>query len=174
MGNSDNSEMKGISSALGPGILWRDYMKTVVGGLPATWYDKPAGIVDRVVCVNPVLMGGNGSGALPGPNCPASYRFTEHYVEGTEPKTNDADFYTSCGIRLVAPFSDWQPYYNSWASGAVSGSYSYGRFSWTICGFAPKPSASPSGLPTPPGGATPPPVGRTPIPTPLPKPTKKP
>jgi len=173
MGNSDNSEMRGISSALGPGILWRDYMKTVVGGLPATWYDKPAGIVDRVVCVNPSLMGGNGSGVLPGPNCPASYRFTEHYVEGTEPKTNDADFYTSCGIRLVAPFSDWQPYYNSWAAGAVSGSYSYGRFSWTICGFAPKPSASPSGGPSVPG-ATPPPVGRTPIPTPQPKPTKRP
>ena len=25
MGNSDNSEMRGISSALGPGVLWRDY-----------------------------------------------------------------------------------------------------------------------------------------------------
>jgi membrane peptidoglycan carboxypeptidase len=173
MGNSDNSEMKGISSALGPGVLWRDYMKTVVGGLPATWYDKPAGIVDRVVCVNPNLMGGNGSGMLPGPYCPG-YRFTEHYVEGTEPKTNDADFYTSCGIRLVAPFSDWQPYYNAWASGAVSGAYSYGRFSWSICGFAPKPSASPSGGPSLPPGATPPPVGRTPIPTQAPKPTKKP
>jgi len=170
MGNSDNSEMHGISSALGPGILWRDYMKTVVGGLPATWYDKPAGIVDRVVCVNPTLLGGNGSGTLPGPNCPASYRFTEHYVEGTEPKTNDADFYTSCGIRLVAPFADWQPYYNSWAAGAVSGTYSYGRFSWTICGFAPKPSESPSPNPF----ATPPPVGRTPIPTVPPRPTKKP
>ena len=176
MGNSDNSEMHGISSALGPGILWRDYMKTVVGSLPATWYDKPAGIVDRVVCVNPNLMGGNGSGALPGPNCPASYRFTEHYVEGTEPKTNDSDFYTSCGIRLVAPFSDWQPYFNSWASGAVSGAYSYGRFSWSICGFAPKPSASPSGLPGSdlPPGATSPPGGRTPIPTQAPRPTKKP
>jgi len=170
MGNSDNSEMHGISSALGPGILWRDYMKTVVGGLPATWYDKPAGIVDRVVCVNPTLLGGNGSGTLPGPNCPASYRFTEHYVEATEPKTNDADFYTSCGIRLVAPFADWQPYYNSWAAGAVSGTYSYGRFSWTICGFAPKPSESPSPNPF----ATPPPVGRTPIPTVPPRPTKKP
>src|SRR5437867_2027396 len=170
MGNSDNSEMHGISSALGPGILWRDYMKTVVGGLPATWYDKPAGIVDRVVCVNPSLLGGNGSGMLPGPSCPASYRFTEHYVEGTEPKTNDADFYTSCGIRLVAPFADWQPYYNSWAAGAVSGTYSYGRFSWTICGFAPKPSESPSPNPF----ATPPPVGRTPIPTVPPRPTKKP
>ena len=175
MGNSDNSEMKSISSALGPGILWRDYMKTVVGGLPATWYDKPAGIVDRTVCVNPNLMGGNGSGVLPGPNCPASYRFNEHYVEGTEPKTNDADFYTSCGIRLVAPFSDWQPYYNSWAAGAVSGSYSYGRFSWTICGFAPKPSAAPSPSGGPPNpNTTPPPVGRTPIPTQAPKPTKKP
>ena len=171
MGNSDNSEMRGISSALGPGVLWRDYMKTVVGGLPATWYDKPAGIVDRVVCINPSLMGGNGSGVLPGPNCPASYRFTEHYVEGTEPRSNDADFYTSCGIRLVAPFSDWQPYYNTWASGAVSGSFSYGRFSWTICGFTPKPSVSPSpsGFPF----ATPP-VGRTPIPTPPPRQTKRP
>ena len=172
MGNSDNSEMHGISSALGPGILWRDYMKTVVGGLPATWYDKPAGIVDRVVCVNPTLLGGNGSGTLPGPNCPASYRFTEHYVEGTEPKTNDADFYQACGIRLIAPFADWQPYYNSWAAGAVSGTYSYGRFSWSICGFAPKPSESPSASPNPFG--TPPPVGRTPIPTVPPRPTKKP
>src|SRR5438132_3337772 len=26
MGNSDNSDMRGISSALGPGVLWRDYM----------------------------------------------------------------------------------------------------------------------------------------------------
>jgi membrane peptidoglycan carboxypeptidase len=172
MGNSDNSEMRGISSALGPGILWRDYMKTVVGGLPATWYDKPAGIVDRVVCVNPNLRGGNGSGMLPGPYCPG-YRFTEHYVEGTEPKTNDADFYTGCGIRLVAPFSDWQIYYNQWAAGAVSGAYSYGRFSWSICGFAPRPSAAPSPSGGPPN-ATPPPVGRTPIPTPQPKPTKKP
>jgi hypothetical protein len=52
----------------------------------------------------------------------------------------------------VAPFSDWQPYFNSWASGAVSGTYSYGRFSWTICGFAPKPSPSPSGAPGGGGG----------------------
>lgn len=175
MGNSDNSEMRGISSALGPGVLWRDYMKTVVGGLPVTWYDKPAGIVDRVVCVNPSLTGGNGSGMLPGPGCPASYRLTEHYVEGTEPKTNDADFYTSCGIRLVAPFADWQQYYNSWAAGAVSGQFSYGRFSWNICGFAPKPAPSdPPGVGVPPG-QTSPPGGRTPIPTPQPpKPTKRP
>lgn len=105
---------------------------------------------------------------------------TENYVEGTEPKSNDSDFYTSCGIRLVAPFADWQGFYNKWASEAVSGARSYGRFSWNICGFAPKPSTSPSTSPGTggPPGATSPPGGRTPIPTPQntprPNPTKKP
>src|SRR5437899_3399874 len=173
MGNSDNSEMVGISSALGPGVLWRDYMKTVVGGLPVVWYNRPDGIVDKTVCVNPALMGGNGSGALPGPNCPASFRFTEHYVAGTEPTTNDSDFYTSCRIRLIAPFAHRQSSYNAWASGAVSGAYSYGRFYWSICGFAPRPVA-PSALPGASGGPSPGPSGAPPRPTEPPKPTRRP
>ncbi|HUQ41998.1 MAG TPA: hypothetical protein VM052_05805, partial [Candidatus Limnocylindrales bacterium] len=75
--------------------------------------------------------------------------------------------------------ADWQKDYNTWAAGAVAGQYSYGRFNWQICGFAPKASAPPStspgaGSPGPaPSGAT-----RTPVPTPVPtqppKPTKKP
>src|SRR5207249_9930284 len=95
MGNSDNSEMTGISSALGPGVLWRDYMKTVVGALPPDWYPRPPGIVDKTVCVNPVLRGGNGSGLLPGPNCPGTFKFTEHFVQGIVPTTDDRHFYTS-------------------------------------------------------------------------------
>jgi hypothetical protein len=99
---------------------------------------------------------------------------TENYVEGTEPKTNDADFYTGCGIRLVAPFADWQDDYNRWAGGAVSGAYSYGRFSWNICGFAPRPTAAPSQSPgTSNPGATQPPRN-TPRPTATPRPTKRP
>src|SRR5438034_3189453 len=174
MGNSDNSEMRGISSALGPGVLWRDYMKTVVGGLPVKWYDRPEGIVDKVVCMNPALMGGNGSGLLPGPNCPGTFRFTEHFVQGTEPTTDDRGFYTSCGIRMVAPFADWQGAYNGWASGAVSGRFSYGLFFWTICGFVPKPSESPS--PSPGGPTGPPNATQPPFPTqpPRPTPTRKP
>ena len=171
MGNSDNSEMRGISSALGPGVLWRDYMKTVVGGLPVTWYAKPDGIVTVTVCTNPSLLGGNGSGELPGPNCPSNFRRPEFFIDGTQPKKNDADFYTSCGINLKAPFADWQADYNKWAATAVSGARSYGRFSWTICGFAPKPSESPSASPgasgqpgTSPGPPQPPPP-RTPAPT---------
>ena len=175
MGNSDNSEMRGISSALGPGVLWRDYMKTVVGALPPDWYPRPSGIVDKVVCVNPSLYGGNGSGELPGPNCPAGFRFTEHFVEGTEPRTNDAGFYTSCGINLRAPFSDWQGAFGAWAQGAVNGTYSYGRFSWQICGVEAKPSGSPSGVP---GGPGPSPTGpprqtQPPRPTPTPRPTNQ-
>jgi membrane peptidoglycan carboxypeptidase len=174
MGNSDNSEMRGISSALGPGILWRDYMKTVVASVPPDWYPRPEGIVDRTVCVNPSKYGGNGSGLLPGPNCPG-FRWTEQYVQGTEPTSDDRNFYTSCGINLRAPFSDWQADYNRWASGAVSGTYSYsGRFSWRICGFAPKPSESPSPSPSPGASGQPnpsQPPGRA---TPTPKPTKKP
>ncbi len=165
MGNSDNSEMRGITSAMGPGVLWRDYMKTVVGGLPVVWYPKPAGIVQRTVCVNPSLMGGNGSGELPGPFCPPSFRRAEFFVEGTEPKKNDADFYTSCGILLRAPFADWQRDYNTWAAQAVAGQHSYGRYSWQICGFA---RASPS----PSAGASP--SAPPPKPTPTPRPTKRP
>src|SRR5437868_4575952 len=162
MGNSDNSEMHGISSALGPGILWRDYMKTVVASLPVEWYPRPEGIVDRTVCVNPIKTGGNGSGLLPGPYCPSNFRWTEQYVQGTEPTTDDRNFYTSCGINLRAPFADWQADYNRWASGAVSGAYSYGRFSWRICGFAPRPIEAPS--PSPGSSGTPnstQPPGRT-------------
>jgi membrane peptidoglycan carboxypeptidase len=180
MGNSDNSEMRGISSALGPGVLWRDYMKTVVGGLPVTWYPKPAGIVTATVCVNPALMGGNGSGDLPGPGCPANFRKTENFIEGTQPKKNDADFYVGGCINLRAPFPDWQADYNKWAVGAVSGQYSYGRFSWNICGVAPKPSPTASGqtFTMPPGVTNPPgintPTPRPPQPTAPPQPTKKP
>jgi membrane peptidoglycan carboxypeptidase len=177
MGNSDNSEMHGISSALGPGVLWRDYMKTVVGGLPVVWYPKPAGVVTVTVCTNPSLMGGNGSGELPGPNCPSNFRRAENFIAGTEPKKNDSDFYTSCGINLRAPFPDWQKDYNAWAAGAVSGAYSYGRFSWQICGFAPKPSVDPnaSGSPGPSGSGGPRPSATPPpAPTQPPRPTKKP
>jgi membrane peptidoglycan carboxypeptidase len=171
MGNSDNSEMRGITSAMGPGVLWRDYMKTVVGGLPVAWYPRPEGIVDATVCVNPSLYGGNGSGDLPGPGCPSNFRKVEHYIQGTEPKKNDADFYVGGCINLRAPFADWQPYYNKWAAEAVAGARSYGRFSWNICGVAPKPSASPSasGAPRPSGAPTPQPTQ-----PPAPKPTKRP
>ena len=185
MGNSDNSEMTGISSALGPGILWRDYMKTVVGGLPPDEFKRPAGIVDRVVCINPALTGGNGSGRLPGPNCPSNFRWTEQFVQGTEPTADDRSIYLGGCYLLTTPFPDWQKDIARWAGAANGGAYNYGRFNWNICGYAPaRPSGSPSAAPQPsanPPGApviTPPPglpiITPPPQPTPPPPPTKKP
>ena len=175
MGNSDNTEMNGISSALGPGILWRDYMKTVVGSLPPDDFKRPAGIVDKVVCVNPALTGGNGSGKLPGPNCPSSFRWTEQYVQGTEPTSDDRDVYLPGCYKITIPFADWAADIAKWAAGANAGSYNYGRFSWSICGYgAAKPSGSPSGSPGPSQPGQPPaPTPKPPIVTP-PPPTKKP
>ena len=174
MGNSDNSEMSGISSALGPGILWRDYMKIVTGDLPPDEFKRPAGIVDRVVCINPALTGGNGSGKLPGPNCPSNYRWTEQYVQGTEPTSDDRDVYLPGGCYKIAiPFADWAPDIAKWANAANAGAYNYGRFNWNICGYAAKPSSSPSASPGDPTPA-PPPGQSTPPPRPTPQPSKKP
>jgi membrane peptidoglycan carboxypeptidase len=179
MGNSDNTEMNGISSALGPGILWRDYMKIVTGGLPPDDFKRPAGIVDKVVCVNPALTGGNGSGLLPGPNCPSNYRWTESYVQGTEPTSDDRNVYLTGGCyKINIPFSDWSGAIGKWAGIANAGGFSYGRFNWNICGYAAQPSGSPSGSPGGPS-PTPPQPGQsgpprpTPQPTPPPKPTDK-
>lgn len=153
MGNADNSKMVGITSALGPGVLWRDYMKTVVGRLPPVWYQRPVNVVDRVVCVNPALMGGNGSGKLPGPNCPSSFRRSEIFVSGTEPRTDDRDVYLAGGCyKLVAHFADWQPFANTWAANA--GKLSGGRFGGSFCGITtasacPSLGASPTGAPGP-------------------------
>ncbi|HET8569698.1 MAG TPA: transglycosylase domain-containing protein [Candidatus Limnocylindria bacterium] len=180
MGNANNEEMRGISSAMGPGQLWRDYMKTVVGGLPVEWYERPAGVVEKVVCVNPGIMGGNGSGKLPGSKCPAGFRKTEVFVQGTEPTTNDDTFWASPGcINLRAHFPDWQAFANRWGAGANGGLYSYGRFNWCIAGVgSTRPSGSPSASPGTPGSPTAPPRATQPpaatLPPRTPAPTKKP
>ena len=178
MGNSDNSEMNGISSALGPGILWRDYMKIVTGALPPDEFKRPAGIVDKVVCVNPALTGGNGSGKLPGPNCPSGFRWTEQYVQGTEPTSDDRDVYLAGGCyKINIPFADWAGDIAKWAGAANGGAYTYGRFSWNICGYgATKPSGSPgaSGSPGGPSPNPPQPGQGGPAPMPTPRPTGPP
>ncbi|MDE3192979.1 MAG: transglycosylase domain-containing protein [Chloroflexota bacterium] len=153
MGNADNSAMRGITSAMGPGVLWRDYMRSVVGGLPAVWYQRPEDVTSVTVCVNPAPMGGNGSGKLPGPGCPWGYRRTEVYVKGTEPTTNDADVYYGSCYHVVAHFPDWQRYANAWVAGTPK------RYGGSYCGTAgvvspvttpsPTPSSSERASPSP-------------------------
>ena len=154
MGNADNSQMYGVSSAMGPGVLWRDYMSKLVGGMPVVWYKQPADVVHEVVCENPSLYGGNGSGLLPGPGCPAAWRKDEVFVAGTQPTINDSSVMINGCYRVFAAFPDWQGYVNAWIANhsAASGgrmNYCYipGAYAPIPPGFAPPPSPKPSATP---------------------------
>ncbi|HEX9268610.1 MAG TPA: transglycosylase domain-containing protein [Candidatus Limnocylindria bacterium] len=182
MGNSNGDLMQGISSALGPGILWRDYMKEIFTGFEAADWKRPAGIVDATVVVSPGAFGGYGSGLLPSNLSPFAAK--EIFVKGTEPRKVDDWFTPGCvgadGTQKVAmqikesgPAS-WKPYTDQWIREAMAGAHSYGRFSWNLRTGEPCPSPSPTPSPTPspsalPSFTLPPrptlPGGRTPVPT---------
>ena len=146
MGNSDNSQMYGISSAMGPGVLWREFMKEAIGQLqlPDSWYARPEGIVEKTVCVRPGLTGGVGSGLLPGPNCPSSWRTVEKYIAGTEPKTDDSAFFGRGCVNAAAERPEWLPDVMKWAQ-----AYKNYRLGMPICGVSLRP-AQPADTPAPP------------------------
>ena len=155
MGNSNGDQMQGISSAIGPGLLWRDYMKEIFADFPATDWKRTANIVEASVVTAPGAFGGYGSGLLPSSVSPFATK--EIFVKGTEPRKVD-DWYTSgCSgpdgsqrvamqIKEVGP-SAWKPYTDQWINEAIAGGRSYGRYSWNLfppSGQCPSPSPSPS------------------------------
>jgi len=186
--------MEGISSAIGPGLLWRDYMKEIFADFPATDWKRPANIVDVSVVTAPGAFGGYGSGLLPSSLTPFSTK--EIFVKGTEPRKVD-DWYTAgCAgpgdqqrvamqIKEVGPAA-WKPYTDQWITEAIAGGRSYGRYSWNLfppTGRCPSPSPTASpGTPSPtaprPSGSGLPtntiPIFTPPGRTPTPKPTKTP
>jgi membrane peptidoglycan carboxypeptidase len=189
MGNSDGDPMEGISSAIGPGLLWRDYMKEIFADFPATDWKRPSNIIEASVVTAPGAFGGYGSGLLPSSLTPFSTK--EIFVKGTEPRKVD-DWYgagcTGAGgsqrvamtVKEVGPAA-WKPYTDQWITEAIAGSRSYGRYSWNLfppSGQCPSPSPSASAgtpSPTPPFGTPVP--SRTPggpPPTPIPTATLPP
>ncbi|HVR88534.1 MAG TPA: transglycosylase domain-containing protein [Candidatus Limnocylindria bacterium] len=179
MGNSNGDLMRGISSAIGPGLLWRDYMREILEGFPATDWKRPANVVDGTVVAASGAFGGYGSGLLPSSLTPFSTN--EIFVKGTEPRKVD-DWYTAgCAgsdgsqkvamdIKEVGPAA-WKLDRDRWIREAIAGQHSYGRYSWNLrppdgtCA-SPSPSASATPSSTPPGGSTPtPPPIFTPPPT---------
>ena len=197
MGNSNGEAMHGISSALGPGILWREYMKEILNGFPATDWQRPPNIVEANVVVAPGAYGGYGSGLLPSNLTPFSSR--EIFVKGTEPRKVD-DWYTAgcvsadgsqkvaMEIKEVGPAS-WKPDRDRWIREAMAGGHTYGRYTWNLrldgaCpSVSPSPSASSTPSPTPPRPSvtlppiitpTVPPITLPPSPRPTPAPTRTP
>lgn len=79
VGNTDNESMKNVTGLSGAAPIWNAVMRKYHQGLPATWYDRPPGIVNQTVCVP--------SGLLPTPECQSQRN--EMFVAGTEPTLPD-------------------------------------------------------------------------------------
>ncbi len=200
MGNNNGDPMSSVdfSSAMGPGQLWRDYMKEALADTPKSDWARPANIVTASVVVSPGAFGGYGSGLLPSDLSPFSS--TENFIKGTQPAQKDDWFVQGCpaadGSRKVAlqlkekAPPEWQRYTDQWVKDANAGKHTYGRYSWNVMGSgpcptfspSPSPSASPSPSPARSGSPSPrpsssglpvptvplPPLTPTPVPSPTP------
>jgi membrane peptidoglycan carboxypeptidase len=168
MGNSNGDPMssRDFNSAMGPGQLWRDYMKEALADTPASDWPRPANVVSGTVVSAPGAFGGYGSGLAPSNLSPFSS--TEWFIKGTEPTKTDDWFVAGCvqpdGSTKVsmkindtrAPAS-FQRYTDQWIRDAIGGKHAYGRYTWTLMGPDPCPTPSLTPVPT-----------RTPSPTPVP------
>lgn len=182
MGNSNGDLMsqRDFFSAMGPGQLWRDYMKQVLADTPVKDWTKPDDVVTVNVVTAPGAFGGYGSGMLPSKLSP--FATPELFLKGTEPHDVDnwyvagcpkPDGSTSVGmhIREVGP-PVWKAYTDRWIAEAQKGGHTYGRYHWDLVTSetcpSPSPTPKPSVTPTPrsSGPATPTPSGQTPSPTP--------
>ncbi|MBM4420793.1 MAG: penicillin-binding protein [Chloroflexi bacterium] len=187
MGNSNGDFMSGISSALGPGILWREYMREIYMGFPASDWQRPTNIVEASVVVAPGAYGGYGSGLAPSSVSPFASR--EVFVRGTEPRKIDDWYALGCGgssgalpvpgdgtavtleLKEGGP-AQWKADRDRWTRDAMAGLHSYDRYRWNLrlegsCLASPSPPASPSGSPRPPSspsGSPRPPATATPSP----------
>jgi membrane peptidoglycan carboxypeptidase len=159
MGNSNGDPMssRDFSSAMGPGQLWRDYMKEALADTPKEDWARPANIVTANVVSAPGAFGGYGSGLLPSGLSPFS--MSENFVKGTQPARQDDWWVQGCpqadGSRKVAlqlkegAPAEWQRYTDAWVADANAGRHTYGRYSWNVLGSQPCPTPSPSPSPTP-------------------------
>ena len=160
MGNSNGDPMssRDFFSAMGPGQLWRDYMKEVLADTPPADWPKPANVVSASIVSAPGAFGGYGSGLLPSSLTPFS--MSEWFVKGTEPAKVDDWFVQGCPapdgttkvamkIQDVRAPALFQRYTDAWIRGAIAGGFSYGRYTWNLVGPDPCPTPSPTPTPTP-------------------------
>ncbi|MEM7539665.1 MAG: transglycosylase domain-containing protein, partial [Chloroflexota bacterium] len=81
VGNTDNESMKNVTGLSGAAPIWNAVMRKYHENEPTRWYDRPAAITSRAICIP--------SGLLPSPSCPGSRQRTEIFVPGTEPTLTD-------------------------------------------------------------------------------------
>ncbi len=168
MGNSDGTPMVShdFFSAMGPGQLWREYMKAVLKDVKEEDWPRPAGIVDGNVAAAPGAVGGYGSGLLPSSLTP--FVTTEHFIKGTVPARQDDWFQIGCTGKVVMVVREpgpasWHADTAAWVTQAMAGRHGYNRYNWPSLLSTGMPCATPSPTPTPSPSGIP---GFTPFPTP--------
>ncbi|MBM4421124.1 MAG: hypothetical protein FJ034_06000 [Chloroflexi bacterium] len=175
MGNANSLPMsdRDFSSAMGPGQLWRDYMREALADQPVLDWERPASVLSAKVVSAPGAFGGYGSGNVV-PSALSPFSSDEWFLRGTEPRRAD-DLYTqACGkvaLRVLDQEAAWQKYADLWVKEANEGKQSYGRYTWSVIGSAGcvQPTATPA--PTLPPGTTFPPGFNFPaVPSPTPRP----
>jgi membrane peptidoglycan carboxypeptidase len=183
MGNSNGDLMssRDFSSAMGPGVLWRDYTKEILANVEPKDWERPANVVSANVVLAPGAFGGYGSGMAPSGLSP--FATSELFLRGTEPRSSDTWYVPGCakedgstavGMRIREIGQPvWQQYTQLWIDQARAGGHSYGRYGWNLVGEEPCPTPSPTPSPTATPTETPEPT-RTPRPTPTPRPTRTP
>ncbi len=159
MGNNDGEPMsqRDFFSAMGPGVLWREYMKEVLANVEAKDWEKPQNVVTANVVSAPGAFGGYGSGLLPSKLTP--FATPELFVKGTEPRTTDSWYVQGCpkpdgtatvGMRIrEVGQATWAGYTQRWIADAKKGGHSYGRYTWSLVSEEPCPSPSPTPSPSP-------------------------
>lgn len=81
VGNSDNSEMEGVSGITGAAPIWHDIMEKALEGKPASNFTRPPGIIDAEVCAT--------TGRAPSPQCPPDKRIREVFKSDQGPLPAD-------------------------------------------------------------------------------------
>ncbi len=66
VGNSDNSEMQGVSGITGAAPIWHDLIEKALEGKPATDFVRPPGVIEAEICTT--------TGRAPSPSCPPDKR----------------------------------------------------------------------------------------------------
>lgn len=79
-GNTSHEAMRNVTGLTGAAPIWAQAMRSFLSGQPKETFTRPEGLIQVEVCTL--------SGLLPTPACP--YRRTEWFIQGTQPREEDA------------------------------------------------------------------------------------
>ncbi len=87
VGNTDNSEMKGVTGITGAAPVWHDVMEEAhrILNLPPREFQRPPGIIEREICLD--------SGTQPSPYCPPDRRRIELFAADQPPPGPEHDLW---------------------------------------------------------------------------------